>query len=82
MELGISLQPLQESYALYSKWITITLLKSIWEQVDIIQVTIENAPLPINPPQDREKWFVQATIEADVTNPNEQSILNHFLYHH
>ncbi len=33
MVLGISAQPLQESYKRYGKWITSTWLKSVWEKV-------------------------------------------------
>jgi hypothetical protein len=33
MELGLSLQPLQESFAAYGKWITNTWIKTVWEKV-------------------------------------------------
>jgi hypothetical protein len=75
-EMGISSQPLQESYAWYSKWITSTWLKSIWEKVDKFKITIEFAPLPIEPSQEGNKQFMQAALEAGVTNPNEQIRLN------
>jgi hypothetical protein len=46
-ELGISPQPLQESYAKYGKWITHSWLKLIWENVDKFNVTIEIVNMPI-----------------------------------
>ncbi len=77
-ELGISSQPLplQESYVQYGKWITGTWLKSIWEKVDKFWITVEIAPLPVCPPREGGKWFMQATMEAGVTDPNKQMIFN------
>jgi hypothetical protein len=40
-ELGISAQPLQESYERYGKWITSTWLKSVWEKVKMFNITVE-----------------------------------------
>jgi hypothetical protein len=77
-EMGISSRPLQESYAQYDKWITSTWLKSIWEKVDNFKITIEIASLPIGPPREGNKWFMQAALEAGMTDPDEQSILNCF----
>jgi hypothetical protein len=51
IELGLSTQPLQESFVTFGKWVTNTWLKSIWEKVDRFNITIEIAPLPIRPPQ-------------------------------
>jgi hypothetical protein len=81
MESGISAQPLQESYVRYGKWITGTWLKSIWEKVDKFQITVEIAPLPVCPPREGDKWFMQVAMEAGVTDPNEQRILNRFCCH-
>ncbi len=51
-ELGISAQPLQESFVRYGKWITGTWLKSVWEKVDKFQITVKIAPLPVCPPRE------------------------------
>jgi hypothetical protein len=75
-ELGISAQPLQESYERYGKWITSTWLKSVWEKVDMFCITVEIAPLPVCPPREGDKWFMQAAIDAGITNTDEQRILN------
>jgi hypothetical protein len=77
-ELGILSQPLQESYVQNRKWIANTWLKSIWEKVDKFKIMVEIAPLPVSPPREGDKWFVQAVMEAGVTNPKEQRILNQF----
>jgi hypothetical protein len=80
-ELGISAQPLQESFVRYGKWITGTWLKSIWEKVDKFRITVEIAPLPVCPPREGDKWFIRAAMEAGVTDPNQQRILNQFRCH-
>jgi hypothetical protein len=68
MESGISVQPLQESYVRYGKWITGTWLKSIWEKVDKFRIRVEIAPLPVCPPREGDKWFMKAAMEAGVTD--------------
>lgn len=40
-ELGISLQPLQESYRRYSCFVTNSWLKTLWEKVDMFDFSIE-----------------------------------------
>jgi hypothetical protein len=76
LELGISSQPFQESYATYGKWITHFWFKSIWEKVHRFSVTIEITTLLIKPPWEGDKWFMQAVMEASVTNPIELIKLN------
>ncbi len=70
-ELGILAQPLQESYERYGKWITSTWLKSVWEKVDIFRITVEIAPLPVCLPREGDKWFMQAAINAGITNTDK-----------
>jgi hypothetical protein len=77
-ELGLSPQPLQESFVAYGKWVTNTWLKSIWEKVDKFNITVEIAPLPIRPPREGDKWFMQAVIEAGVTNADKLVKINRF----
>jgi hypothetical protein len=60
-----------------------TWLKSMWEKVDKFRIMVEIAPLPVCPPKegDKYKWFMQAVIEAGVTDPNKQRIFNRFGCH-
>jgi hypothetical protein len=81
MELGISAQPQKESYVQYGKWITGTWLNSIWEKVDKFRIAVEIAPLPVCPPRKGDKWFMQAAMEAGVSDPNKQRILDQFRCH-
>jgi hypothetical protein len=80
-ELGISAQPLQESFVRYGKWIMGTWLKSVWEKVDKFWITVKITPLPICPPRGGDKWFMQAAMEAGIANPDKQRILNQFRCH-
>jgi hypothetical protein len=50
----------------------------MWEKVDKFQITVEIAPLPVCSPREGDKWFMQAAMEAGVTDPNKQRILNQF----
>ncbi len=75
-KLGRSRQPLQESFETYGKWITNTWIKTVWEKVSKFNITIEIAPLPINPPRAVDKWFMQAVRESRVTDSTESAIIN------
>ncbi len=68
-EFGISAQPLQEPYERYEKWITSTWIKSVWEKVSKLNITVEIAPLPVCPPCKGDKWFMQVAVEAGITTP-------------
>jgi hypothetical protein len=70
-KLDMSPQPFQASYADYGKWVTNTWLKSVWEKVYKFNITVEIAPLPIKPPHEGDKWFMQAVIESGLTNAEE-----------
>jgi hypothetical protein len=37
---------------------------------------VKIAPLLVEPPREGDKWFMQAAMEAGITNPKEQRILN------
>jgi hypothetical protein len=80
-EMCISSQPLQESYATYGKCLTHSWLKSIWEKADKFNNTIEIATLPIEPPREGDKWFMQAAMEAGITNSIELEKLNKYCCH-
>ena len=75
-ELGISAQPLQESYEQYEKWITSTWIKLVREKVTKFNITVQIAPLPVSPPREGDKWFMQVAVEAGITNPDKLRILN------
>jgi hypothetical protein len=81
-ELGLLPQPLQELFVAYDKsWVTNTWLKSIWEKVNKFNITVEIALLPIRPPWEGDKWFMQAVIEAGVTNADKLVKINRFQCH-
>ena len=65
-ELGLSLQPLQESFSNFGRWVTDTWLKSVWEKVSKFNITVEITLLPINPPREGYQWFMEAVVAAGV----------------
>ncbi len=80
-ELFISAQPLGKSFLKYDSWVTQTWLQSLWEKVDKFDITVEILPLPMEPPQEGNKWFMQAVVEAGCTLAQEMKILNRFHCH-
>ena len=40
LKMGISSQPLQESYKRYGHWITAGWFKSLWDKVDMFGITV------------------------------------------
>jgi hypothetical protein len=80
-ELGISAQPLCKSFLKYGNWVTHTWLQSLWEKVNKLDITEEIAPLPMVPPREGDKCFMQAVVEADFMSAQEMKILNRFCCH-
>ena len=80
-EVGISVQPLQESYEQYETWITSTWIKLVWEKVTKFNITVEIAPPPVSPPREGGQWFMQAAVDAGIINPDKLRILNRFCCH-
>ncbi len=77
IELGLSLQPLQESFCTYVKWVTNTWLKPVWEKVNRFNIKVEITTLAIQPPREGDQWFMQSMINAGVvTRPEELAIIN------
>ena len=58
LELGISLQPLQESHNKYSTWVTSGWLKSLWETMDMFDITAAFNNIPLKTLRDGNKWLV------------------------
>jgi hypothetical protein len=44
----------------------------------MFNITVEIAPLPVDSPRVGDKWFMQAAMDAGITNTDEQRILNRF----
>jgi hypothetical protein len=80
-ELGVSSQPLGESFQKFGKWVTHSWLQSLWEKVDKFDVTVKIAPIPIDPPRMGDRWFMRAVIEAGYRRPEELEIINRFRCH-
>jgi hypothetical protein len=53
----------------------------VWEKVTKFNIRVEIAPLPVSPPREGKKWFMQAAVEAGIMNPDKLRILNQFCCH-
>jgi hypothetical protein len=47
----------------------------------MFSITVEIAPLPVCPPREGDKWFMQTAMDAGITNTDERRILNRFRCH-
>ena len=81
IELGLSAQPLQESFEKYGKRVTHSWIKSIWEKVSKYKVRVELGPLSIEPPRERDRWFMDAVEASGITNMSELNRINRVRLH-
>jgi hypothetical protein len=47
MEGGVSMQILSQPFQRYSKWVTNSWLKSLWEKVDLFNFKVEIKEIPL-----------------------------------
>ncbi len=59
VEAGVSPQPLLESYTWYSKWVTYSWLKSLWEKLDLFQVKVEIRDTSLRTPCANNRWLMK-----------------------
>ena len=58
LEMGVLIQPLQESYKIFGSWITDGWFKSLWEKVDMLGITVEVFNIPLLQPRKSDKWMM------------------------
>ena len=64
LELGLSFQPLQLSFELYSTWTTHCWLKSLWEKCHTFKLHISFNDIKLTFPRARDKWLMKEFIRA------------------
>ena len=80
VELGISDEPLQESYEEYSSWVTDSWLKSLWEKHKF-NVLVEFADVPLEFPREGDQWLMKL-FDTLGFNRDELRRLNRVCIHH
>ena len=80
LEMGISNQPLQESYKRYSSWITAGWFKSVWEKIDMFGITVEVHNIPLLQPRSRDRWMMLEFMRLGYS-PHNLRILNKIRVH-
>jgi hypothetical protein len=58
-ELGVSLQPLAQSYPLYHDRVTSCWLKSFGEKAHLFEIRVKLAPLPLQFPWECDRWLME-----------------------
>ena len=74
-EARISLQPFTVPYVGYSKWVTHSWLRLLWEKADMFQIKIEINDLPLNLPWVNDRWLMKV-LEAEGYSEVELIALN------
>ncbi len=58
MEGGVWMQILSQLFQQYSKWVTHSWLKSVWEKVGLFNLKVKIRELPLKIPRECNSWFV------------------------
>jgi hypothetical protein len=65
IEMGLSLQPFTEDYDTCQHWVTSSWLKSVWEKASHLNIEIQLAPLPLQPPREQDPWIMAEFLQMD-----------------
>jgi hypothetical protein len=68
VELGLSFQPLQESYKKYSYLVTHSWMKMLWEKLSMFNMQIIILDQPKEYPREGNQFIMQVLIQAGYTN--------------
>jgi hypothetical protein len=68
VELGLSFQPLQESYERYGYLVTHTWMMMLWEKLSMFNMQVVIAGQPEEYPREGNQFIMQALIQAGYTN--------------
>ena len=64
LELGISFQPLQESYTIHEGRVTNFWLKAVWEKCDKFGIRLEFNNVPLKFSRQGDKWLMREFAKA------------------
>jgi hypothetical protein len=75
VEMGLSLQPLQESYEWYEYLLTHSRMKMLWEKASMFGLKVVVADLQLKYPREGDRFIMQVLIELGFTK-DKLRILN------
>ena len=81
LELGISLQPFQESFSKYGSWVTHCWIKTLWEKCGEFGVTVQLNDIEISLPREGDKWIMGEFVRSSCYSKNELERLNKVRIH-
>ena len=64
VELGVSAQPLQESFKKYKDWVTLTWLVLVWKKCDMFKVVVSYNEKLVTLLIERDQWLMQMFVSA------------------
>ena len=59
VELGVLIQPFQDSFKKYKDWVTWSWMVSVWEKYDMFKVVIDINDNFLKMPYEGDKWIMQ-----------------------
>ena len=59
LEMGVSFQPLQESYSRYEGRVTTCWLKTVWEKCNKFGIRVEFNDIPLKFPRQGDRWLMK-----------------------
>jgi hypothetical protein len=59
IECGVSCQVLAQPYSTLSKWVSHCWLKSVWEKVDMFNLTVTVKSLPLKFQRENDEWMMR-----------------------
>jgi hypothetical protein len=65
IETGLSLQPFTEDYSTCQHWVTPSWLKLVWKKASQLNIDIQLAPLPLQPPQEHNSWIMAEFLQLE-----------------
>jgi hypothetical protein len=68
IEAGVSTQILAQAYQPYSIWVTHCWLKSVWEKIDLFNLTVKIKPLPLRFPWTNDNWLMLIFVKTGYSN--------------
>ncbi|KAL9190098.1 hypothetical protein ACHAXT_007309 [Thalassiosira profunda] len=80
LELGMSFQPLQLSYAKYSSWATHSWLKMLWEKLSLFGIEVAVNDLPLRFPRRGDQFIMQVFVDFGFS-PAQLRVLNRVRVH-
>jgi hypothetical protein len=74
LDLGLLLQPMQESYQKYNKLVTHSWMKMLWEKISMFEIHAVVRDIPLQFPQEGDQFLMQVFIKVGYSGATLQQL--------